>query len=192
MKLNFEILEMNSEDDIDLTHSKPGTSTIEVRPTLDQLFQSILKAENVFYRSQQRDESELSDENKLGILRDLYEQSQSVFLTRYHQHIAPGNFTLKQQILFIFLEFCTLFDSDTKDYVISHYIGQIKRRIDPKSQKSTKNQRYLAMLKLREEGSYFSYEKMREREPALFDMMIGQYLDDTGKGVNLILKNVNF
>jgi hypothetical protein len=36
-------------------------------------------------------------------------------------------------------------------------------------------------LKLREEGNYFSNEKMREREPALFDLMVGQYLNDKGE-----------
>lgn len=36
------------------------------------------------------------------------------------------------------------------------------------------------MLILRESGDYFSNAKMREREPYLFDMLVGKYLNDSG------------
>jgi hypothetical protein len=47
--------------------------------------------------------------------------------------------------------------------------------------KKAKNERYLKLLKLKEEGTYFSNEKMRERDPALFEVMVGRFLDDDEK-----------
>lgn len=49
-----------------------------------------------------------------------------------------------------------------------------------------RNRRYAEMLRLRDEGSYFSNEKMREREPLLFDMILGKYLPDSGKILNSV------
>ena len=83
-----------------------------------------------------------------------------------------------------FLGFIPLFDEE--DYVTNFYINLIKRRIEAKvpgtkAANEEKNKRYLQLLKLKEAGNYFSNEKMRERAPALFDSMVGQYLNDEGE-----------
>ena len=80
-----------------------------------------------------------------------------------------------------------------KDYVTNHYLQLISARVDskiPGSQEDikNKNQRYLQLLKLKEDGEYFSNEKMRQRDPVLFDAMVGNFLDDSGM---LLLETAN-
>lgn len=75
-------------------------------------------------------------------------------------------------------EFADLFSgNDPQEKFI---LEQIKSQNNDKRAQLVKNRRYLAIQALRAEGSYFSNEKMREREPYLFDLMVGQYLDDKG------------
>ncbi|KAE9548399.1 hypothetical protein FO519_008393 [Halicephalobus sp. NKZ332] len=142
----------------------------EERCSAELLFRSVAEQEGVFYKAQSRDEPELEYEQKLEILRNLFETRPSIFLQRYHQFVSPC--------------FIGLFDEE--DYVTNFYIKLIKERIESKVAgtkvaKKEKNQRYLQLLKLKEDGNYFSNEKMRERAPVLFDSMVGQYLDDEEK-----------
>lgn len=58
----------------------------------DRLFETILNKPDVFYRNQQKDEPDLTNEEKKRILRDLFDKAPSVFLDRYHSHISKGMF----------------------------------------------------------------------------------------------------
>jgi hypothetical protein len=75
-------------------------------------------------------------------------------------------------------EFVPLFNE--ADSSQKFYLHQIRKRDLSKSNLLIRNRRYLAMQELRAKGSYFSNEKMREREPYLFDLMVGQYLNEEG------------
>lgn len=79
------------------------------------------------------------------------------------------------------LEFLNLFPDI--DGVATVFVKRIKERAKADASKKTltRNRRYAELLRLREQGNYFSNEKMREREPLLFDVMVGKYLDDKGK-----------
>ncbi|VDK57981.1 unnamed protein product [Cylicostephanus goldi] len=72
---------------------------------------------------------------------------------------------------------CTLFRDET-DPLITFMIGQIEKRKPDAQQQKTR--RFLALQKLMEEGKYFSDEKMREREPYLYDVMVGKYSNEQG------------
>lgn len=80
---------MDSEH-VDISMEPQSSRINEPGPSSEQLFQYILNENDVFYRHQQRDDPELLDEEKLKILRELYEKNPSVFITRYHKHIAAG------------------------------------------------------------------------------------------------------
>ncbi|KAK6023126.1 hypothetical protein OSTOST_11149 [Ostertagia ostertagi] len=54
-------------------------------------------------------------------------------------------------------------------------VAQIEKR-KPDAQ-NMKKRRFLMLQKLKEEGKYFSEEKMREREPYLYDVMVGKFTD---------------
>lgn len=60
--------------------------------TSEEMFQWIIRQNNVFYKSQQRSEADLSDENKIEILSKLYAEKPSLFLTRYYHLLHPGFF----------------------------------------------------------------------------------------------------
>ena len=71
-----------------------------------------------------------------------------------------------------------------------YFLDLIKARPTRPNLHQIRNRRYLELQKLQAEGQYFSNEKMREREPFLFDMMVGQYLDDRGFYLNLFLFDI--
>lgn len=136
----------------------------------DRLFAQIVGQNDVFYKSQQKDEADLSGDEKRNILSDLLEAKPSKFLERYHRYIGS--------------EFLPLFESQVEsDNVYLDKIAQEERNAKRNAQiedRRVRNIRYLALQKLRDEG-YFSNEKMREREPMLFDSMVGKYLEDHEK-----------
>uniref|UniRef100_A0A914HJ64 CCD97-like C-terminal domain-containing protein n=1 Tax=Globodera rostochiensis TaxID=31243 RepID=A0A914HJ64_GLORO len=131
-----------------------------------KMFESITSKSNVFYKAQQKDDDDLDQAEKISILCNLYQRKPNIFLERYHQYIEA--------------EFISLFDGTECE---EFYLDWIKRQAQKGSKRNQliKNRRYLAMQELRREGSYFSNEKMREREPYLFDMMVERYLDDNEK-----------
>uniref|UniRef100_A0AC34F110 CCD97-like C-terminal domain-containing protein n=1 Tax=Panagrolaimus sp. ES5 TaxID=591445 RepID=A0AC34F110_9BILA len=136
----------------------------------ERLFRSIIEQDGVFYRSQQRGDEEFTFVEKYEMLKELYSRNHGIFLQRYHTFISPC--------------FKELFDDN--DYVTNYYLQRISARMDakkPDSQEETKakNERYLQLLKLKEEGTYFSNEKMRERDPLLFEVMVGRFLNDDEK-----------
>lgn len=129
---------------------------------MDKIFSRIVADEEAFFKHQQKGEEDLTKEKKLEILKSLYSDKLSIFLTRYQKYFEP--------------EDCVLF-AENDDYVIQSVIEQIHRRKHI-TEKEKRNQRYNAMQVLLQEGVFFSDQKMREREPYLFDAMIGRFLKE--------------
>lgn len=48
------------------------------------------------------------------------------------------------------------------------------------------------MQNLLKEGEFFSDAKMREREPYLFDAMIGKFLNDEGIDLNFAIVQIQY
>ncbi|CAD5229879.1 unnamed protein product [Bursaphelenchus okinawaensis] len=89
----------------------------------------------------------------------------SLFLQRYHQYIGQDDLKL--------------FEDDEANQI---YFDLIRRKkSNGKQHKDLRNQRFLAMQQLKTEGEYFSLDKMRERDPDLFDLMLGAHLNDDEK-----------
>ncbi|CAJ0586382.1 unnamed protein product, partial [Mesorhabditis spiculigera] len=156
---------------------------------MDVLFERIVSAPNAYFCYQDEDlpaepESErpppIDDEGKRKIVADLFRENKSLFLQRYNNYMR--------------LEDCPLFDDDT-DFIVKHFLTQIRKRETPvtshgaaeepettalstPSKSQVRNRRYAALENLKKEGKYFSHEKMREREPLLFDRMIGRHLEE--------------
>ena len=61
-----------------------------------ELFESIIEMgngnNNIYYRSQQIGEAELSSAQKMAILDQLFREKPHTFLERYHSFIEPGFF----------------------------------------------------------------------------------------------------
>ena len=61
----------------------------EERCSTELLLRSIVEQEGVFYKTQSRDDPELEYNEKIEILRNLFETKPDIFLQRYHQFVSP-------------------------------------------------------------------------------------------------------
>ncbi|CAD5233759.1 unnamed protein product [Bursaphelenchus xylophilus] len=140
---------------------EPSSSTGEIK----EVFTKILGLSDVFYRHQKKDEPDLEDEERLKILENLFISNPSLFLQRYHRYLDEGDISL--------------FSDDSTNLM---YFDMIRKaKLSSEKSRDLRNQRFLAMQKLKGQGEYFSLDKMRERDPALFDLMLGGHLRDDEK-----------
>ncbi|CAG9532074.1 unnamed protein product [Cercopithifilaria johnstoni] len=140
---------------------------LKITPSSNKMIDRIISHDGVFYRSEQRDTPDLTIQEKRELLENLFMKNSHVFMGRYHRYLT--------------VEDCDCFDQN--DYEIQCYIKSVIERckdMDAKKRKNVRlrNQRYAELLRLKRETDYFSDKKMREREPLLFDKMIGRFLPE--------------
>lgn len=122
---------------------------------------------NVVIVSQQRNEPDLTQEQKHTILHRLYTTNPENFIYRFGSLLTDDE--LRQH-----------FDSNT-DYM--------KQITNSNRHKIRANRRYTYMQQLLTNGTYFSDEAMKERSPLLYEQMIGKYKDNTTK--QLVTRTAN-
>lgn len=138
-----------------------------------------LSNENLYFKSQQRDEPDISALEKQNILKDLIENKPFLFLTRYGSHLLPGDFTV--------------FNENIQDDNIKYLINQLKKSSDAKSKAVlARNRRFEAMNRLTNDGDYFSMDEMKFREPLLFEQMVGKYLTNEEKEAKIDRSDLRF
>ncbi|XP_039366444.1 coiled-coil domain-containing protein 97 [Mauremys reevesii] len=116
-------------------------------------------------RSQQKDEPDLTAEEKLTILRALYRDKPVVFLERFRRALR--------------VEHLGCFTHLAARYEVRFYCDEVRRAARGKAGHTrVRNKRYAALQQLIKGGEYFSDEQMRAREPLLYEQYIGQYLSD--------------
>uniref|UniRef100_A0A8R1DUU4 DUF2052 domain-containing protein n=1 Tax=Caenorhabditis japonica TaxID=281687 RepID=A0A8R1DUU4_CAEJA len=109
------------------------------------------------------DEDDLGDVEKTKILQELCSEKLPIFLTRYQKYFLP--------------EDCQYFP-ETEDPTVKTIVKQISGKVELTEKEFQKrNRRFNAMQTLLKDGVFFSDLKMREREPYLFDAMIGKFLN---------------
>ncbi|XP_022166407.1 coiled-coil domain-containing protein 97 [Myzus persicae] len=123
----------------------------------------VLKALNSDFKSQKKDQSEFSIEERQKIAEDILNDSHSKFLYIFGEYLIEDH-----------LEY---FKSG--NYEIHFHLHRLSRLINSKKVIS-KNRRYQAMLELLK-GDYFSDNEMRNREPLLWEQLVGQYLSEEEK-----------
>lgn len=127
-----------------------------------------LAESNAYFKSQQRGDADLTKDDKYKIAKDILERNPLVFLSRFWSYLSVENL-----VNFKYLQ---------GDYEADFYIKQIqhvcKGKISYKQQ--VKNRRYKAVEKLSKEG-YFSEDSMMKRDPAAYELMVGQYLSEEEK-----------
>lgn len=77
----------------------------------------------------------------------------------------------------LFLEFIDCFPKNDR---CQPYLDLISARKDQDNNRLVRNRRFMALQKLKDNGEYFSLEKMRERAPHHWDLMIGDHIPDSG------------
>lgn len=139
-------------------------STSEDSP-VESMLHSIIACKDVFYKSQQKDEPELTAEEKFQILKDLLNRSKATFLQRYGKYLTQAHVHLF---------------NPNEDYEIEHYLKEIQYRLD-NHQNIVRNRRLTALKSMIEEGEYFSETQMMQREPTLYQNLVGQYMTQEEK-----------
>ncbi|KAK6107706.1 hypothetical protein QQG55_29275 [Brugia pahangi] len=140
---------------------------LRITPSLTRMIDRIVSHDDIFYRSEQRDTPDLTMQEKRELLENLYATNSHLFMRRYHKYLA--------------VEDCECFDQN--DYEIQFYAKAVMERCKDRDIKKRenirlRNQRYAELMRLKRETDYFSDKKMREREPLLFDKMIGRFLPE--------------
>ena len=133
-----------------------------VDSTNDQLIYFIVNQKDAFFKSQQRDEQDLSLDEKLSIARNLLDSNRSLFLHHYGKYLDE--------------KFLSHIESmppeENQDQTgINVQISSLREKIKLK-QSAVRNRRYNAAQKLLSEGSYFSNIEMQSRNPYLFEQMV--------------------
>ena len=152
----------------DLPCSLPLSSLppIEMKPK-DEMVTDMLKRlshSSAHFKHQQRNEPDLTPQEKYEIARSVYEKSPALFLSRFKKHLTCDDV------------YC--FEEYIGDYEIDFHLKEIQRISSPSyTRNKVKNRRYKALMQMMSLGDeYFTEEAMKARDPLLYEEMIGRYL----------------
>lgn len=136
---------------------------------IDAMFTRVIGHKEAYFRSEQIGSPDLTDDEKKKLLGEVFISKPAIFLSRYWQYLDQSDIGC--------------FANVAEDYDVDFYLRQLApgRRGRPGGRaKLTANRRYATLRQLVADGEYFSDEQMRQREPLLYDQMVGQYLTDSG------------
>ncbi|CAM5122184.1 unnamed protein product [Natator depressus] len=150
---------------VGLAHQEPGAQEPEAGERALLAMLTAVASSPLPVRSQQKDEPDLTAEEKLAILRALYRDKPVVFLERFRRALR--------------VEHLGCFAHLAARYEVRFYCDEVRRAARGKAGHTrVRNKRYAALQQLIKGGEYFSDEQMRAREPLLYEQYIGQYLSD--------------
>lgn len=138
--------------------------------TKDELVISLIQTASVsggFFKHQQKDEPDLSIEEKENIVKDLLQNKPSTFIQRF------GKYLTEEQ-----LEYFE--DHRSENYELEFLIKQVRQEQCRfiKGHK-VKNRRYTAMQKmLQENDEHFSEAAMKARNPLLHEQLVGRFITE--------------
>lgn len=117
---------------------------------------------NATIKSQQKDEPDLTVEEKFAHLSGLLKSKPGAFLMRFGRVLDAGHLTYFDHV---------------EDYEVKQKLKDLRQTLDPKKKQTMiRNRRFVHMEQLIERGTYFDEEEMRMRDPLSYEHYIGQYL----------------
>ena len=132
-----------------------------IDPLPAQMFARVIAAD-VIIKNQQRDEPDLTDNEKFYYLQEMLSRSPGKFLMKY------GGLLLEHHLVYF---------KKYDDYEIKFRVRELQKSISDSSRKIVRrNRRFECLKKLMDEGVYFCEKEMRQREPLLYEHYIGQYM----------------
>lgn len=151
------------------------TDTVAIVDKEDELrakiIQNICNGDRVFFKSQQIDDPDLTMEEKEAIVKELFGKKDSLFLARFGNHIDIENLVYFEQKQY----------SGDEEYIVKQHLERLRRWHKNKGVE-IRNRRYAAMQKMIAENSaYFTETEMMNREPLLYDQLVGQFLSEDEK-----------
>uniref|UniRef100_A0A182SY86 DUF2052 domain-containing protein n=1 Tax=Anopheles maculatus TaxID=74869 RepID=A0A182SY86_9DIPT len=75
----------------------------------------------------------------------------------------------------------TLAYSPDERYEIDHYLERIRKLRNGGRAIEVRNRRYAALQRMCDDGTYFSETEMMQRDPLLYDQLVGQYMTEQEK-----------
>ncbi|CAN7999598.1 unnamed protein product [Ixodes hexagonus] len=121
-----------------------------------------------FFKHQQRNEPDLTYDEKRKIAEEILDANSALFLQRFSRYL--------------YREDASYFEPLRRtDYEVDFYLRELEKRQRRGLSVQTKNRRYEALQRLRAEGDYFSDKEVRRRNPLLFEQMVGRYMTEKEK-----------
>ena len=148
--------------------TEPGQEVSRETGLLEDIIKTVSASEG-FFRHQQKDEADLTVEQKSRIASDLLATKPAIFLARF------GRFLTEDQ-----LEYFDGLEDTGGNYELQFYLKQARQaQCRFISQKTIKNRRYSALRNMLETSDeYFSNEAMKARNPLLHEQMVGRFLTE--------------
>lgn len=179
MTIDTRIMDESSIDgEIDVPRIN---ETDEQANLIDEMINCVINSKVVF-KSQQKDDPDLTAEEKKKIATDLFRKNHSMFLSRF------GRFIREEHLRYFY-------DLQKHDYEIMFHLNRLRRYHNySQRQIDVKNRRYQALKSMIDKGEYFSESEMMRRNPLLYEHLIGQYLTEEQKKArdNLDTQNITF
>ncbi|KAJ1519506.1 hypothetical protein ONE63_004790 [Megalurothrips usitatus] len=155
----------------------PGPSTpvsksgLPLNKLRSDLLDFLCTNDRAHFKSQQKGDPELPEEQKRKIAEDLLDHSPARFLSRFGQ-------CLREDHLKYFSGDAPMLRRES--YEINYHLKGLKRFYCKATHDvDVKNRRYDALQKMLAAGnSYFSEDEMRQRNPYLYEQLVGQYLTE--------------
>ncbi|XP_011690830.1 PREDICTED: coiled-coil domain-containing protein 97 [Wasmannia auropunctata] len=127
----------------------------------DELLDHVANSKAIF-KSQQKEEPELSFEEKRAIAGKLLERSHCLFLSKFGRYMRMEH-----------LEYF----GRSQEYETVYHVSRLRRYFNNSTRHiDVKNRRYEALKTLIEKGEYFSEREMMRRNPLLYEHLVGRYL----------------
>lgn len=124
-------------------------------------------ASDYVIRSQQKDERDLTVEEKVDLLSNMLHSHPATFLTRFGPLLDETDLTYFRQIA---------------NYEVAIQVKELTKTANSVARrKQIRNRRYNYMRDLMQSTDYFSTQQMRERNPLLYEYYVGQYMTDDEK-----------
>lgn len=153
------------------TEQQQETTTTEVDTSsipqeIRNIFECLSLNSKIIFKSQQRDEPEISQPDKMQLAMSIYKRNPATFLNRFGKY-------LEEQQLQHFAKYAVAESDEEMLLMVDDYQKKLKSR-----KQDIKNRRFAAMQKLMAEGDYFSEQEMMKRSPTLYQELVGQYLSE--------------
>ncbi|XP_076649563.1 coiled-coil domain-containing protein 97-like [Halictus rubicundus] len=147
----------------------------------EELLNYVANSKAIF-KSQQKNDPDLTFEEKLTIVRNLLTKSYCLFLCKF------GHFMRKEHLKYFE-------KSKDEDYEVAYHINRLQRYFNNSTRHTdVRNRRFQALKSLINQGEYFSESEMMKRNPLLYEHLVGRYMTEKQKKRrdNIDTKNITF
>lgn len=174
---NMMIDEKDDESQKNISSGEQRDKKLEEELLLNHVARS-----RAIFKSQQKDDPDLTFDEKLTIARNVLHKSHCLFLSKFGQYMKKEHLKYFEKI-------------KDDDYEVAYHYNRLQRYFNnAKRQTDVRNRRYQALKSLIEEGEYFSECEMMKRNPLLYEHLVGQYMTEQQKKIrdNIDTKNITF